>query len=106
VVSSKFPFLRVTFERARSLSKSLPLRQAVMIRIANELGYAGHPRESAEYAQLAATVFPDAEMYERAGDAWANAGEKRSALAAYRQSEALEPGRASLKTKIAGVVDR
>jgi dienelactone hydrolase len=93
-------------DRARLSGASLPLRKSVMIRIANELGYANHLRESAEYADLAATAFPDAEMYERAGDAWANAGDKSRALAEYRHAETLEPGRASLKPKIAGVVDR
>jgi hypothetical protein len=94
------------YEGARASSGNLPLRRTVMIRIATELGYANHRRESAEYAELAATAFPDAEVYERAGDAWADAGEKTRALAAYRRSETLEPGRASVKKRISDLMER
>jgi hypothetical protein len=45
------------------------LRRPTMHRIVNELGYAGRPLESAQYATVLATAFGDAESYEELGDA-------------------------------------
>src|SRR4029077_18702607 len=59
------------------------LRRPTMRRIVHELGYAGPPRESAQYAELLAAAFGDAESYEQLGDAWADAGDVARARAAY-----------------------
>lgn len=76
------------------------LRRATMQRIVNELGYAGRPLESAQYAQLLATAFGDAEAYEHLGDAWAHAGDTTRARAAYSDAIEKDPSRASARTKL------
>ncbi|MEO8577829.1 MAG: hypothetical protein ABI556_14055 [Gemmatimonadales bacterium] len=77
------------------------LRRPVMLRIANELGYAGRTREEAEYAELITVMFPDAESYEHAGDNWAEVGEAARARSAYEQALSLEPSRKGVREKIA-----
>jgi pimeloyl-ACP methyl ester carboxylesterase len=90
---------------ARNIASHTPmlLRRPVMLRIVNEQGYAGRPREAAEYAQLLTIVFPDAASFERAGDEWAGVGEKAKARAAYQAALRLEPDRAGLRDKVTGL---
>ena len=90
--------------RATAARSPLVLRRSVMERIANEQGYAGRPREAAEYAQLITIVFPDAAAFERAGDEWSNVGESARARAAYEASLRLEPDRAGVKEKLARII--
>jgi hypothetical protein len=79
------------------------LRRAVMMRIANELGYAGRSRDEAEYSQLMTYVYPDADAFEHAGDTWANAKEPVPARAAYERALALDPSRPGIKEKMAAL---
>jgi Dienelactone hydrolase and related enzymes len=79
------------------------MRRTVMVRIANELGYAGRPRDEAEYSQLIATVFPDAPAYEHAGDRWAAIKEAARARDAYQHALRLEPGRQGVKDKLSAL---
>ena len=72
-----------------------------MVRIARELGYAGRPRESAEYWELTAGIFGDAESLERAGDAWSDAGEVARARRAYQRALSVQPDRPGVAEKAA-----
>jgi len=76
------------------------LRRPTMRRVVNELGYAGRPLESAQYAELLAAAFGDAESYEQLGDAWADAGDVTRARAAYSRAIASDSTRASARTKL------
>lgn len=87
--------------QARTTPTPTPLRRAVMSRIANELGYAGRRRDAAKYASLGAVEFPDADMLERAGDAWAAIPDTASAAGWYRRALAVEPTRATAAAKLA-----
>jgi len=76
------------------------LRRPTMRRVVNELGYAGRPLESAQYAELLAAAFGDAESYEQLGDAWADAGDVARARAAYTRAIASDSTRVSARTKL------
>jgi dienelactone hydrolase len=82
------------------------LRRPTMRRIVNELGYAGRPVESAQYAELLATAFGDAESYEQLGDAWADAGDAARARIAYSRAIESDPTRASARTKLDGLTKK
>ena len=77
-----------------------------MRRIVNELGYAGRPLESAQYAELLATAFGDAESYEQLGDAWADAGDAARARIAYGRAVEMDPTRVSARTKLDGLTKK
>ncbi len=81
------------------------LRRPVMVRIANELGYAGRLKTAAEYAELIAQAFPDAASFERLGDAWSSAGDTAAARRAYQRALAIAPDNASVKGKIEALKD-
>jgi hypothetical protein len=68
--------------------------------VVNELGYAGRPLESAQYAELLAAAFGDAESYEQLGDAWADAGDVARERAAYSRAIANDTTRVSARTKL------
>jgi len=76
------------------------LRRSTMRRVVNELGYAGRPLESAQYAELLAAAFGDAESYEQLGDAWADAGDVARAREAYSRAIASDSTRVSARTKL------
>lgn len=76
------------------------LRRPTMRRIVNELGYAGRPLESAQYAELVVTAFGDAESYEQLGDAWVEAGDNARARMAYSRAIENDPTRVSARTKL------
>jgi hypothetical protein len=82
------------------------LRRPTMRRVANELGYAGRPLESAQYAELLAAAFGDAESYEQLGDAWADAGDFTRARAAYSHAIATDSTRVSARTKLDGLTKK
>ena len=82
------------------------LRRPTMRRIVNELGYAGRPLESAQYAELLATAFGDAESYEQLGDAWADAGDAARARIAYGHAVEMDPTRVSARTKLDGLTKK
>ena len=71
-----------------------------MVRIVRELGYAGRSTESAEYAELLAAAFPDAESYEMLGDTWSDAGDVARARSAYVRAIELDPARTSARSKL------
>jgi hypothetical protein len=82
------------------------LRRPTMRRVVNELGYAGRPLESAQYAELLAAAFGDAESYEQLGDAWADAGDAARARTAYGRAIANDPTRVSARTKLDALTKR
>ena len=76
------------------------LRRPTMRHVVNELGYAGRPLESAQYAELLAAAFGDGESYEQLGDAWVDAGDAVRARAAYSRAIASDTTRVSARTKL------
>jgi dienelactone hydrolase len=86
--------------RASADSSAWHFRRPVMRRIVNELGYADRRVESAEYAQLLAALFRDAEAYEQLGDAWTDAHDVQRARAAYASALTIDAARASARAKL------
>jgi pimeloyl-ACP methyl ester carboxylesterase len=82
------------------------LRRPTMRHVVNELGYAGRPLESAQYAELLAAAFGDAESYEQLGDAWAEAGDVARARTAYSRAFANDSTRVSARTKLNGLTKK
>jgi len=76
------------------------LRRPTMVRIVRELGYAARPLEAAQYAELLATAFADAESYEMLGNAWSDAGDVARGRTAYTRAIELDSTRASARAKL------